>query len=267
MTAEESRRPLALVTGASTGIGEALARRLAAAGHDVVLVARNAERLDAVAREIQTSQGVTAHVMPRDLSEVRAPDDIYRTLSDQGMRVDVLVNNAGFGGYGFFQDTDLIHELEMIQVNVTALVHLAKLFLRDMVARGSGQIALMGSLAGYRGFPRAANYAPTKAAIRSLAECLRFDLEEKGIDMSGQRPKDVTDYLGRKQFDYVIIVCDGANRSCPSVFPGVGHRLFWPFDDPAAFEGGEEETLEGFRRVRDQIDARIQTWLEELSGL
>ena len=90
-------------------------------------------------------------------------------------------------------------------------------------------------------------------------------MEEKGIDTSLHRSKDVTEYLGRKRFDYVIIVCDGANRSCPAVFPGVNHRLFWPFDDPAAFEGGKEETLEAFRRVRDQIDARIQTWLEKLS--
>ncbi len=91
-------------------------------------------------------------------------------------------------------------------------------------------------------------------------------MDEKGIDASAQRSKDVTEYLGRERFQYVIIVCDGANRSCPSGFPGVNHRLFWPFEDPAAFEGSEEETLEKFRRVRDRIDARIRTWLDELSA-
>jgi arsenate reductase len=89
-------------------------------------------------------------------------------------------------------------------------------------------------------------------------------LSELGIDTSAQRSKEVTEYLGRKRFEYVIIVCDGANRSCPSVFPGVNQRLFWPFDDPAAFEGSEEESLEEFRRVRDQIEARIRAWLDEL---
>jgi arsenate reductase len=89
-------------------------------------------------------------------------------------------------------------------------------------------------------------------------------MSEKGIDTSAQRSKDVTEYLGRERFEYVIIVCDGANRACPSVFPGARHRLFWPFEDPAAFEGSEEETLEKFRQVRDRIDARIQRWLEEL---
>ena len=89
-------------------------------------------------------------------------------------------------------------------------------------------------------------------------------MSEKGIDTSAQQSKDVTEYRGRERFEYVIIVCDGANRSCPSAFPGARHRLFWPFEDPAAFEGSEEETLEKFRQVRDQIDARVQRWLEEL---
>ena len=91
-------------------------------------------------------------------------------------------------------------------------------------------------------------------------------LEEKGIDTRAQRSKNVTEYLGREQFEYVIIVCDGANRSCPSGFPGVKCRLFWPFEDPAAFEGSEAQTRGEFRQVRDQIDARIRTWLEELAA-
>ena len=89
-------------------------------------------------------------------------------------------------------------------------------------------------------------------------------MSEMGIDTSAQRSKDVTEYLGREQFDYTIIVCDGANRSCPAGLPGVGQRLFWPFDDPAAFEGSEEETRDRFRQVRDQIDAHLQAWLSTL---
>jgi arsenate reductase len=88
-------------------------------------------------------------------------------------------------------------------------------------------------------------------------------MKEKGIDTTAQRSKDVTEYLGRERFAYLIIVCDGAHRSCPTAFPGVQHRLFWPLDDPAAFEGSHEETLAKFRQVRDQIDARIQDWLNE----
>ena len=89
-------------------------------------------------------------------------------------------------------------------------------------------------------------------------------MSEKGIDTSAQRSKNVSEYLDRERFEFVIIVCDGANRSCPSGFPGVIQRLCWPFEDPAAFQGSEEETREKFRQVRDQIDARIRTWIEGL---
>lgn len=86
---------------------------------------------------------------------------------------------------------------------------------------------------------------------------------ERGIDISEQRPTSVGEYLGRLPVRHLIIVCAGANEKCPRVFPGMLNRLFWPFDDPAAFEGAPEEQLERFRSVRDQIEARIHQWLEE----
>jgi arsenate reductase (thioredoxin) len=86
-------------------------------------------------------------------------------------------------------------------------------------------------------------------------------MSEAGIDISGQRPKGVKEYLGKLQIRYLIIVCSGADESCPRVFPGVLHRLFWPFDDPARLTGDEEEVQDGFRRIRDEIAARIEQWL------
>lgn len=86
-------------------------------------------------------------------------------------------------------------------------------------------------------------------------------MRELGVDISAQRPKGVGDLLGRLAVRHLIIVCDGANESCPRIFPGMLHRHFWPFDDPAAFRGSPEATREKFRAVRDQIDARIQEWL------
>jgi len=88
-------------------------------------------------------------------------------------------------------------------------------------------------------------------------------MAEKGIDISGNRPTDVGKYLGRMAVRHLIIVCAGANERCPRIFPGMLNRLFWPFDDPAAFRGPPAATLEEFRRVRDQIEERIQQWLEE----
>jgi len=89
-------------------------------------------------------------------------------------------------------------------------------------------------------------------------------MEEIGIDISGQRSKSVQEYLGKITAHYLIVVCENAERNCPKVFPGLGERLYWPFDDPAAVEGTKEEQLEAFRRVRDQIAARLREWLNEL---
>jgi arsenate reductase len=86
-------------------------------------------------------------------------------------------------------------------------------------------------------------------------------MSELGIDISHQRPKGVKEYLGKLQFRYLIIVCGGADESCPRVFPGVLHRLVWPFDDPAQLTGDDAEVLAGFRRVRDEIDQRLREWL------
>jgi arsenate reductase (thioredoxin) len=90
-------------------------------------------------------------------------------------------------------------------------------------------------------------------------------MQEIGIDTSAQRSKSVQQYLGKLTAHYLIVVCDRAERNCPKLFPGMGERLFWPFDDPAAVEGTEEEQMEAFRRVRDEIAARLRAWLHELT--
>lgn len=88
-------------------------------------------------------------------------------------------------------------------------------------------------------------------------------MKEKGIDLSGATPHDVRDYLGKVPVQTVIVVCDGANRTCPTVWPGAYERLFWPFEDPAAFTGGEEERLRRFREVRDAIEEKVVGWLDQ----
>ena len=90
-------------------------------------------------------------------------------------------------------------------------------------------------------------------------------MAEKGIDISGQKPKNVGEYLGRLPVRHLVIVCDAANEKCPRIFPGMLNRMFWPFDDPATFVGTPAAKLEKFRTVRDQIDSRIQQWLKEAS--
>ena len=120
-----------------------------------------------------------------------------------------------------------------------------------------------GFLRQYGGDGFAAHSAGTNPAERIHPLAIQV-MAEKGVDISGQEPKDVGRYLGRLPVRHLIIVCDAANEKCPRIFPGMMNRLFWPFDDPAAFVGSEAATLEKFRAVRDQIDARIKQRLEEI---
>src|SRR4051812_38588872 len=115
----EARRPVALITGASSGIGLDLAKLFAQGGHDLVLVARNEESLRAVARDCEQF-GVSAHVLAKDLSNINAAQEIFDELAGRGISIEVLVNNAGFGSHGPFVQTDLNHEVGMIQVNIIA---------------------------------------------------------------------------------------------------------------------------------------------------
>lgn len=118
-----------------------------------------------------------------------------------------------------------------------------------------------GYLKHYAGDRFSVHSAGTSPAGRVHPAAIEV-MAEDGIDISHGRPKDVKEFLGRMAVRYLIIVCGGANESCPRIFPGMVQRLYWPFDDPAAFHGTEQETLEEFRRVRDEIKRQILTWLE-----
>ncbi len=126
-------------------------------------------------------------------------------------------------------------------------------------ARSQMAEGLLRSYAGDRFHVYSAGLNPDR--IHPLVEPV---MREIGIDISGQRSKSVQEYLGRLTAHYVIIVCENAERNCPKIYPGIGERLYWPFDDPAAFEGTEEEQLAVFRRVRDEIAARLREWVRGL---
>src|SRR5262249_35259012 len=145
MAESTESRQTALVTGASSGIGLALARRLAAGGFDLVLTARSADRLAALARELAERHGARVRVVARDLARGEPPAAIFDELQGERIDVDLLVNNAGYGSYGPFAETDLADELAMLQLNVVALTHLTKLFLRPMLARRQGRILNVAS--------------------------------------------------------------------------------------------------------------------------
>ena len=147
-------RPIALVTGASSGIGEHLARQLAERGHDLVLVARDQSRLEALAKELEGAYGATAQVLPADLTDPDAARRSSRTgVTIASAPIDVLVNNAGFGTFGPFHTLDLETEVREIQLNVVALVRLTHAAAAEMVPRGTGGILNVSSLAGFQPGP------------------------------------------------------------------------------------------------------------------
>src|SRR6476646_980741 len=183
-----AKRPTALVTGGSGGIGEELAKVLARHGYDLVLVARNRDALEGVAGQIEGKHEVKAHVFAADLRRREAPEAIRDFLLNEDIPINILVNNAGFGLGGEFADTELTRELEMIQVNIAALTHLTKLFLPAMIKAKSGRILNIASTAAFQPGPLMAVYYATKAYVLSFSEALAEELRNSGVTVTALCP-------------------------------------------------------------------------------
>ena len=180
--------PLALITGASGGIGLEFARQLAAAGHDLVLVARSEGKLRELAGELERSHGVRVQVFARDLARPGVASELAATLEDRGLAVDVLINNAGYGLFGAFVETELQTELDMIQLNIVALTELSKHVARSMKARGRGRILNVASTASFQPGPLMAVYYASKAYVLSFSEALASELEGSGVTVTALCP-------------------------------------------------------------------------------
>src|SRR5919206_4848064 len=185
---ETKRKLTALVTGASGGIGEEIARLFAADGHDLVLVARGEEKLKRLAEELGATHNVNARVLASDLSRPEAPREIFDEVSREGAGVDALVNNAGVGSWGLFAETDLKQELDLLQINVVALTHLTKLFLPQMIARRRGYVLNVASTAAFQPGPLMAVYYASKAYVLSFTEALANECEGTGVRISALCP-------------------------------------------------------------------------------
>jgi uncharacterized protein len=179
---------VALITGASSGIGLELARLFARDGHGVVLVARREDRLKELAAELTHRHDVRASVIVADLADPSAPPEIARRVAAAGLEVQFLVNNAGFGLAGEFARTDVTAELQMIQVNVVALTHLTKLFLPGMVGARQGAILNVASTAGFAPGPLMAVYYATKAYVISFSAAIAEELRNSGVTVTALCP-------------------------------------------------------------------------------
>lgn len=196
---EAQQGKTALITGATSGIGRELANLFAKDGYNLVLVARSDDSLQQIAQEYEQQFGITTTIISKDLTDPSAPDQIYQETQQQGLTVDVLVNNAGVGEYGMFAtDTDLQKELSLIQLNITSLVHLTKLYLGNMVSRNEGKILLLGSVASVMPNPLMAVYGATKSFIYSFGEAIRNELKGTNVTVTVLMPPATdTDFFNK----------------------------------------------------------------------
>ena len=189
---ERWRGKWALITGASAGIGLALAAQLAADGTNLILTARRRERLETLAGRLSEHHGVRIEAFPADLTLPSAPENLFAYTEAQGIAVDLLVNNAGFGTYGRFHTSARTRQLAMVQVNVAAVVALTHLYLPRMVERRRGDILIIASTAAFQGLPYFATYAATKAFDLLFAEALAEEVRGLGIHVCALCPGPTT---------------------------------------------------------------------------
>jgi len=172
-----------LITGASSGIGEAFARRLASEGHNLVLVARSEKILHELCDELMLKHQITAHYVATDLTAYGAHEELFKETERFGFEIDWLINNAGFGAMGDFAGLEITRAMDMISLNVSALVSLTHLYLPGMRKRGSGKIINVSSAAGFQPIPFMAVYAATKSFVTSFSEAIAEENRPYGIQV------------------------------------------------------------------------------------
>jgi short-subunit dehydrogenase len=187
-----------LITGATSGIGYELAKLFAKDGHDLIIVARSEEELNNTSVELTQQFGIDVVKISKDLFIPQNAFDLYNEVIEKGLQVEILVNDAGQGYYGEFIDTDIIRELEIIQLNISSLVILTKLFLQDMVKRGEGKILNLSSIASKAPGPFQSVYHGTKAFVQSFTEAIRNEVKDTGVTITALLPgATATDFFNK----------------------------------------------------------------------
>ncbi len=183
----------ALITGASSGIGKETTYVYAQKGYDLILVARRFDNLMTIKEEIESNNDVTVFIVDMDLSELNSAEKLFKKIDDANLKIDVLINNAGFGIYKKFEDSTIEKEEQMLLLNMVTLTKLTKLILPQMIKRGYGNIVNIASTAAFQPVPTLATYAATKAYVMSFSEAIAFELKDKNV--------------------FVTAICPGATKS------------------------------------------------------
>ncbi len=213
----------ALVTGASAGIGVALAEELARGGTNLVLTARRRDRLEVLAQKLTAAHKIHTEIFVADLSQPGAPEKIFQFTKAQGIEIELLINNAGFGAYGEFPTVETLKLTEMVQVNCAAVVHLTRLYLPEMVAREHGDVLMVASTASFQSVPYISTYAATKAFDLLFAEGLAEEMRPHGIRVCalcpGSTESEFAEVAGQKH-----IAATRANRETAEKVARTGLR-------------------------------------------
>jgi uncharacterized protein len=232
----------AVVTGASSGIGAEIARELADRGHGVTLVARREDRLTALGEELESKKHVRADVIGCDLSDATARTGLVAEIRARGLDVSILVNNAGFGSAGRFQELDLDGELRMVRTNVEAVVHLSGEYVPGMIERGEGAVLNVASTAAFQPLPRQSTYSASKAFVLAFTEALSSDLKDTGVTATALCPGPVKteftdqhegfdaaastpDFVWMSAEDCARAAVKGLEHGKRVVVPGIGNRI------------------------------------------
>lgn len=187
----------ALITGASSGIGKEFARIHAERGGDLVIIARSRDKLNALKAELEGIHNIKAAVIVKDLTRQDAPEEVYNKVKKAGIEIDYLINNAGFGGLGKFHEREWEKDKAMIDLNITALTALSKLFLPDFVKRNSGRILNVSSTAGFMPGPLQAVYYATKAYVTFFSNAVAEELSDTDITVTALLPGATATDFGR----------------------------------------------------------------------
>lgn len=226
------QKKYALVTGATSGIGREIARLLAKDQYNLIIVGRNQDELNNTANELKLESGVEIQTLAKDLFTRQAAFEVYDEVKAKGLQVDVLINDAGQGQFGLFVDNDISRELDIIQLNIGAVVILTKQFLKDMVARGGGKILNVASIAGKVPGPYQAVYHGTKAFVHSFNESVRNEIKDTGVTLTSLLPGVTnTDFFNKAEMTDSKVVQDESSMADPADVAKDGYDALMAGDD------------------------------------
>jgi short-subunit dehydrogenase len=233
------KKQTVLLTGATSGIGLELGKLFAKDNYDMVIVSRDENKLNEVAYHYKQLGAGEITIIAKDLSISHAVSDIYDMTKKKGIQINVLVNDAGVGKYGPFSETNLETELDIIQLNVSSLVHLTKLYLRDMLEQGGGRILQLASIAAYQPTPFLAVYAATKAFILSFSDAIGTELRDTNVTVTALIPSATdTDFFNKAGMQHTKAA--NSDPEDPAAVAKVGYKALMN-GEPHAYGSGAKQ--------------------------